>query len=82
MQNVIIIERYIDGFVFIAKAFYVPSQDGWVCRVKEKHDQEWTDERGPDESGGDAFATLIDMIDLALDNAKGREANGPQGAKS
>lgn len=70
----IVVIRQIDGFTIRVHATYIPSVDGWECRVKEGHlSSPWIDTRGPDETGNDVWATIIDMIDLALSTAQSRE---------
>jgi hypothetical protein len=71
-MNRIIIKRIIDGYTIKAVAHYLPTEDGWECRVKEG--AVWVEARDPDETGNDVWATLVDMIDLALETARQRDA--------
>jgi len=71
-QNTIAVARRVDGFAVICEARYLPAEDGWECRVRCNHGR-WIETRGPDEVGNDVWATVLDMIDLALDDAR-REA--------
>lgn len=58
--NTVQIERRIDGVTVIASAEYDEQQDGWMCRVQHPDGGE---QRGP---VNDAYAELIDMVDLAV----------------
>lgn len=71
-MNRITIKRETDGRTINAVANYVPEHDGWVSTVREGRDIVET--RGIEETGNDAWATLIDMIDLALETARQRDA--------
>ena len=68
-MNRIIIERNIDGYTVKATAHYIPSEDAWECRVRNGA---ITVEAREGET--DAWAALIDMIDLALSVKRQRDA--------
>ena len=72
MKNTISIRREIDGYDIRALATYQESVDGWTCHAREGAIGPWSETRGPDETGNDAIATLMDMIDLVLDEAHQR----------
>ena len=66
-DNKILITRHIDGQQIIARAAYNPEVDGWNCTAYTAgaldHEKE---RRGPDQTGNDVWATLLDMIELQL----------------
>ena len=78
-MNRIIIERNIDGYTFKARALYDPAEDAWMCQVIEG--KVWQEGRLIEARDGetDAWAALIDMIDLALSTARQRDSmiDGP-----
>ena len=71
-MNRITIIREIDGYTFKAVALYSPNDDGWRCSIAEAGSI--VEERDYDQTGNDALATLIDMLDLALSTARSRDA--------
>lgn len=72
MENSIKIDRRVDGFFIHATAIYDEDADGWDCAVREVNGPWDAYKRNPDETGNNVFATLQDMIDLALVSARQR----------
>ena len=72
-ENTIKIERKIDGFHFTGMATYREAADGWDCTVRDGATGPVIESRRPDLVH-DAVAELWDMIDLALETARQREA--------
>lgn len=68
LPNKIVINRTIDGLSLHGFAVYVPAHDIWNCIV--------TDHFGEKEhrQSSDAFAELIDMLDLAISENRERLA--------
>ena len=73
MADTIIIERITHGHHVRGVAEYIEEEDGWQCRVKERNGP-YVEVRSVKQSGNDAYATLIDMVDLALVFLRSRPA--------
>ena len=73
-NNTITIRRCIDGYEVRAVARYDEADDGWICNVYEgNHGAPPVDTRNVDQTGNDVWATLVDMIDFALSDARARD---------
>ena len=73
MTETIDVRRDSDGFKLRVVATYDDAADGWTCKTYDGFGST-LDKRGPKETGNDVWLTIEDMIDLALDECRQREA--------